>query len=128
MPEHLIRLRGGWEWQVGEGSVRRVTLPVVWPEGLATPFRLVRQFGSPGVLPGESVHLRMVNVMGLTNGLLNERPVILPPDFAGEFDRVVDDDLLTRNRLVLEVDPARFGGSTARGVPWGSIGLVIRPR
>ena len=58
MPDHMIRLRGGWELTDGQADRRRraeasgdlpvrLSLPVAWPGGSARRVRLVRKFGRP---------------------------------------------------------------------------------
>ena len=135
MPEHRIRLRGGWECQYREGEsegddarevVRRVALPLAWTADFPDRIRLVRHFGRPPVDPRiESVSLEMRNVAGLNVARINGGAIapamIVDPS---SWSVPLDGPLLPRNGLVLEVDLA-----TARGQPgeWGDISLLIRP-
>lgn len=129
MPEHRIRFRGAWDWHVREGEVefaRRVTLPADWPVDVASPFRLVRRFGRPPFDPAvETVRLELIAVPGLVAARLNGRGLGGPPEGAVVWSVPLDEPLLPRNVLVLEVDLGAFrdwpGG-------WGAIALVIAPR
>lgn len=130
MPEHWIRLRGGWEWQTGAADVdaaikRPVTLPIEWPLGQADPVRLLRRFGCPPIDPlRESLTLRLEKVPGLLAVQLNGRTLEGPlgetltyrlaPELIGP--------LLAKNLLILEVDPAR---ATRPGETWGQIALIV---
>jgi len=118
MPEHLIRLRGAWDW-LTEAGPRRVDLPITWPPGLAGPLVLSRRFQRPRVDPDrEALALRLGDVPGLIRARLNGDEVAGPA--AGE---VPLGNLPARNLLILEVDPAGLDEG-----PWGAIALVIRAR
>ena len=133
MPEHRIRLRGGWECHYREGDddapevFSRVDLPAPSAADLPARFRLTRQFGRPPVdLRNEGVTLVMRNVHGLKSARLNGRPITPSSTPGGEWSVDLAEPLLPRNGLVLEVEldePTR-----SAGVAWGEIALVIRPR
>ena len=120
MPEHVIRLRGGWERvdPLGRAEGPRVTLPLPRPGG---PVRLARSFQAPRVDPArEAVWLRVADAPGLRSVRLNGRD--LGPADGLEAARAyrLPADLPARNRLELAAEPASDG--------WGSIALVIRDR
>ena len=118
MPEHLIRLRGAWDWTAPDGP-RRVDLPATWPAGLAGPLVLARRFQRPRIDPDrEALALRLEAVPGLLRVRLNGVEIGGPA--AGEIPL---GDLPARNLLELEADPAGLGAG-----PWGAIALVIRAR
>ncbi len=133
MPDHRIRLRAGWECLYrapdGDGAevARRVDLPLPWPTDLPARFRLARTFGRPPVdLATETVVLELKDAPGLVAARLNGRPVELPQDGPADLDIPLDDPLLPRNGLILEVD---LGGvAEGSAFPWGAVSLVIRPR
>lgn len=127
MPEHLIRLRGGWEWHdLGDAppTPGRVSLPLVWPDRAAPRVRLARSFQRPPLDPArETLGLRLEAVAGLVWAKLNDRAPARPEPDADTLWLPIDDPLPPRNVLVLEVEP----GATGTG-PWGLVTLVIRPR
>jgi hypothetical protein len=130
MPEHQIRLRGGWQWhdpknQATDAS-RLVTLPIRWPSGVQGLVRLVRHFGSPPVdADNERIALRLENVPGLVAAQLNGRELTGNSDGGwhteAPFEIELRDPLAPRNMLVLDVDPP-----TPREGDWGHVSLVIR--
>jgi hypothetical protein len=131
MPEHEIRLRGGWDWLVREDDVevaRRISLPILWPPTPLAPFRLVRRFGRPTIDPDvESVRLELRSVPGLVAARLNEVELARPEGRAVDWLVPLPGPLPARNELVLEVDL----GPAARpveGEPWGLIALRIAHR
>lgn len=134
MPEHRIRLRGGWECHYRDGDdedapevFRRVDLPSDSAADFPARFRLARQFGRPPVdLRNEGVTLEMRHVDGLQSARLNGRSI--GPRMTPDPDWSIDlmEPLLPRNGLVLEVDFGEHGRPAAG--PWGEIALVIRPR
>src|SRR4051794_17271682 len=79
MPEHWIRLRGGWEWQPtarkGSGeSPQRMTLPCSWSAETPPAVQLSRKFQAPRIDPSqEALFLRLERVAGLVQILLNGR-------------------------------------------------------
>jgi hypothetical protein len=129
MPEHLIRLRGGWEWRdPGAASARRVALPMTWPAGLTAHVRLVRSFQRPTIDPArEALALRLESVSGLVAVWLNGRELARPDAGTTALCLPLDDPMPPRNVLVLEVDPTTPGRAGADPEPWGEIALVIRP-
>jgi hypothetical protein len=132
MPEHRIRLRGGWECHYREPDddegidvARRVDLPVATAAELPLRFRLTRHFGKPPVDPRvEAVALELRAVGGLRSVRLNGR-VVSVLDVSSELAIDLDPaELLPRNGLVLEFD--RTGLDLADDA-WGLVALVIRP-
>ena len=139
MSEHLIRLRGGWNWPPdpsssyaqGDGNTSEgepVTLPHSgpWPGGRTGRVYLTRSFGQPRFDPGsEMLSLRLERVAGLLSVQLNERE-IARPDPGTDILRVpLDGPLPRRNRLTLLLDLSTAGSSP---VAWGEIALVIAGR
>ena len=134
MPEHRIRLRGGWEchYRVDDDEaapevVRRVDLPAASAADFPARFRLTRQFGRPPVDPrNEDVTLELRNVAGLKSVRLNGR--LIAPGLEGGAGWSIDlaEPLLPRNGLVLEVELGDSGRSSPSS--WGEVALVIRPR
>ena len=121
MTEHLIRLRGAWEFQTSDGP-RRVDLPTTWPPGAPAPLLLARRFNRPRVDAGrETIGLLLEDVPGLLSVRLNDREVARPGPGSGTLEVPVEGMLTPKNLLVLEVDPAGV-----RAEPWGRIALVIR--
>jgi hypothetical protein len=128
MREHRIQLRGGWRRiDPGSGAAAAgwVTLPIRWPPGPAAPVRLLRDFGAPAIDPlRERLSLRFGRVPGLLAAWLNDREIVRPPLTAPILEIELEGVLTSRNRLVLEVDPAAEDPEAA----WGEIALVVRPR
>jgi hypothetical protein len=134
MPEHLIRLRGGW-LLLDPGAVppratgtaqQRVTLPITWPDeaGSAVAVRLVRSFGPPPLdRAHERLALRLADVGGLVSAALNGQEIARPAPGATALEIPLAFPLASRNRLVLEVDVTR-----ANHRPWGTIALVVSRR
>ena len=114
MPEHRIRLRGGWECHYRDGddedapeAHRRVDLPAASSAEFPARFRLTRQFGRPPVDPrSESVTLEMRNVDGLKAARLNGRPIAPTQSEDRAWSVDLAEPLLPRNGLVLEIDLA----------------------
>ena len=124
MSEHLIRLRGGWEFHMGE-SVRRLALPLTWPPGLVSRVRLVRPFNRPPIdLQSERLGLRLDDVRGLLAVRLNGRELARPAPGTSMLELPLDEPLPARNVLELDVAPE----TTVEPAAWGRIALVIRPR
>ncbi len=132
MPEHRIRLRGGWVCKgAGEpaSSEYRLALPHRWKPEDSGRFVLSRVFQRPPVDPDrEAVHLCMENVPGIRALSLNGSPIasirVERPVLEVELG-----DLRPRNVLVIEFEPVEQTGPTANGSDeWGHIALVIRPR
>jgi len=134
MPEHVIRLRGGWLWYDVEppadaaagGTGRRVALPIAWPEparAIRTAW-LVRSFGAPPLEdPRQGVSLRLEQVGGLRSARLNGRELARPAPGTNSLEIALPGSLPPRNTLVLEVDPR---GLEPGPEAWGLIALVIR--
>lgn len=128
MPNHTIRLRGGWRGQAASGaplseSTAWVRLPIVWPAGLSGPLRLERRFQAPPVANAETLAIAFEDVPGLVSIALNGRTLATAP-FALPAVRIGLDrrDLAPRgNLLTLEVLPER----SAPGQPWGCIALEV---
>ena len=133
MPEHRIRLRGGWECHYREGDdgdgpeiVRRVNLPITWTDDLPRKIRLIRQFGKPPVdLQVEVVSLELRNVYGLEVARINGRESTVATSSDDSRSIALGDPLLPRNGLILEINLAE---AQAREGEWGEIWLSIRPR
>jgi hypothetical protein len=131
MPEHRIRLRGGWECQYCEGVategpevIRRVNLPLESTYVFPRRFRLTRQFGRPPLdNRREAVHLDLRNVAGLIAARINGNPVAFV--WADDRDASINvaDPLLPRNGLALEFD--MDGARHDENRPWGEIALVV---
>jgi hypothetical protein len=128
--EHLIRLRGAWEWwdpaALGN-KPRRVNLPVLWPTGMPQPFRLRRRFGAPPFDPAkEDLVLRFEDVPGLRSAWLNGR-LLVGLESQRDLTQVSLVGLVERrNELELEVDPGGWAEAGPEAVPWGSVALVIK--
>ena len=86
MPEHRIRLRGGW-WCHGlsdSPSPAARQPATTWDPGQPGPVRLVRQFGCPAINRSrETVVLRLEDVPGLVAVQMNGCPVELPATGSG---------------------------------------------
>jgi hypothetical protein len=133
VPDHRIRLRGGWEsCPVGApAESERLTLPTNWGSVPSGRLRLTRRFGSPPLGPGRHVLLLILEkVPGIHSIRLNEREI---PHVSPESSRyeIPLDDLPARNVLILEVDPPIAQGPTDARTPagssgWGCIALVIQ--
>lgn len=125
--EHLIRLRGAWEFETnlgGEPITRRVDLPTVWPADVRSPFCLGRRFGAPRLDPArDEIFLRLEDVAGLRKAWLNDIPLDLSPATAGRISIAIGTGLNPRNLLVLEVDPSDWDQEP--GGRWGTIALAI---
>ena len=132
MPEHRIRLRGGWDCQYHEADdrdgpevIRRVDLPFAWTGEFPRRLRLTRQFGRPPVdLASEWVELELRGVPGLTSARLNGTAIEPESTAGGIWSIRLAEALLPRNGLVLDVER----GDDPEPEPWGEITLVIRPR
>jgi hypothetical protein len=132
MPEHWIRLRGGWEAVDLDDSLAvpiRIALPLSSTEEKAHRLQLRRRFGRPALDPqGESLWLRIDRVGGLYRLELNNRELPVAPAASGPIEiplRTISD----RNELVLEAcfEPSARARETCAG-GWGEIALLIRPR
>jgi len=123
VPEHLIRLRGGWELLDADdanSTPSPLTLPTAWaPHPAPRRLRLVRKFGAPAA---DRVRLALEAVEGLRAITLNGVPLAFDATSA---DRLVVDlpPLGDRNVLTLDVDLA--GPSTVPSPLWGRIALAI---
>ena len=132
MPEHWIRLRGGWEAVDLDDPLAepiRMTLPVSWTGEEPRRLRLVRRFGRPPLdLLSESIWLRIDRVSGLYRLALNDRELTISPAVNGPVEFPLG-TILDRNELVLEAffEPATRAIEAGTGI-WGEIALVIRPR
>lgn len=123
MPEHRIRLRGGWELEDPDAGAKAsvmMALPVVW-DASPSPrrLRLVRRFGRPR---SNRVRLVLENVEGLRSASLNG----LPLTFEGPSSGSISVDLPAldeRNVLTFDVEIGGADGGPA--TPWGSIALLI---
>ena len=128
MPEHRIRLRGGWflvDPSNPDAPPRRLTLPLASHPDPGRPVVLLRPFQRPPTDPArETLGLRLVSVPGLVEARLNDLPLTLVPMGTDGFRSVLGGDLPARNRLVLRVGP----DAPTDGPGWGDVALVIRGR
>lgn len=129
MPNHTIRLRGGWRGYEATGAALAgtaawVALPIVWPAGLSGPLRLERRFQAPPAVAGsEALAIVCEDVPGLVSIALNGRTLATAP-FSSTAIRVglARRDIQPRgNLLALEVLP----GPPDPGRPWGRIALEV---
>jgi hypothetical protein len=129
MPEHLIRLRGGWQWHdepATEGVIRLVTLPLVWPADAPGCVRLVRAFHRPPLdRRAATLSLRLEAIAGLVAVRLNQSELARPRAETSELTLPLDEPLPARNLLVLEVHPPDQADPRRGQQLWGRIALVI---
>jgi hypothetical protein len=136
MPEHLIRLRGGWLWlepqargRLPDPSMsRRLTLPLSWPQGNTGKgrVRLTRSFATPRIDPErEILLLRLEHVHGLVSAELNAREITRSAPGTTTIDIPLPYPLPCRNHLVLEVESPLPGVDVEK---WGVVALVIVTR
>lgn len=126
MPEHLIRLRGGWErLDAGETArTSRVVLPLVSTPEAPERLRLVRWFQTPPLEPGkETLWLRLDSVPGLISVGLNGAELAHGPFHESPLFLPLGDALPARNRVTLD---AEFPDPDGRPDAWGEVGLLIR--
>jgi hypothetical protein len=129
VPDHRIRLRGGWEYcPVGSpADSERLTLPTRWGSDRPGRLRLTRRFGCPPLDSNRQVLLLLLEqVPGIHSIRLNEHPI---PHVSPESSRyeIPLDGLPPRNVLVLEVEPPMAHGRTdIDASDWGCIALVIQ--
>ena len=124
MPEHVIRLRGGWTL-LGRGVEDRptkLTFPLTnLPESQGN-LVFSRFFQRPPLAnPGQTLWLELESVPGLKSITLNRQELARAnPD--GPIERLfLGNDLPARNQLVLRVD-----SNVRLEDCWGSIALVIQ--
>jgi hypothetical protein len=139
MPEHLIRLRGGWLCIEQGGlldldapasaSGPTITLPILWGEQACpqAEVRLLRSFTAPSLNSSrERLSLRMSAVGGLVAVQLNGQELARPTPGTTALEILLRDPLPRRNRLVLEVGlDAAVASREFPAQAWGSIALVI---
>jgi len=123
VPEHLIRLRGGWELRDHEAAISEptpLTLPIAW-EPHTSPRRLglVRKFGRPHT---GRIQLILEAVEGLRSMTLNGESLAFDASSDG---RLVVDLPPLRERNVLTLDVEIDAPSSDPSAPWGSIALSI---
>ena len=128
MPEHPIRLRGGWELHppTAGGVPEKVALPLDgWPPQWG-PARLVRRFQTPPLDPDrETLWLRLDAVPGLRAVTLNGHPLATDPLSGATVLLPLGAACSTRNVLELVVEPCRAAVDRDLS-PWGEIALVVR--
>lgn len=128
MPEHRIRLRGGWEVldSGGGGLPSRLTFPLkAFPDGVGR-VRLARSFQTPPLDPrSETLWLRLDAVPGLVSVLFNDRELARGPFGTAVLLLPLGDALPARNRITLDVAPCPGSGCPSEEFPWGEIALVI---
>ncbi len=130
MPEHLIRLRGGWEWadlDDRESRPTRITLPAHLHLSESRRLRLTRRFGRPPMdILTETLWLRLERVPGLKSIAINGAPVPLERLGASPLE-VALRELADRNLVELDVNlPASETAGHAIEPRWGEIALVVR--
>ncbi len=129
MPEHLIRLRGGWlrgDGEDGPDSMRRVSLPLEGPPVGRSRVILSRRFGRPPIDPGrECLALRLEGVVGLAGIRLNGRAMAVPPVGATDLELAPDELRPSGNLIVLDVLPPAGTPPEADDSRWGMVALVI---
>jgi hypothetical protein len=128
--EHVIRLRGGWEWidlDAPHPEPRRVALPLAGGLPAARRSRLTRRFGCPPIDANrESLWLRLEHVWGLLAIELNGELIGCEHN-AGEGIRIPLSNPLPRNKLVLVCCAIDLPGSLRGDARcWGEIALVVR--
>ncbi len=129
MPDHAIRLRGGWTLGVDGRPVDVPwTLPTDWAPNLSGPIRLTRRFGRPAVDSStQRLRLELRDVPGLRGLTLDGVALAIPPGGPDAFSIPLPPDAGPRLTLILDVDlpdpprPEIAGG-------WGAIALVIGER
>ncbi len=129
MPDHPIRLRGGWEsYRPGSTTVpERLTLPTRWDSDWPGRLRLLRRFGSPPIDPGQQALLLVLErVLGIHSIRLNDQEIPhVSPERSNYQIRL--DGLPPRNVLILEVEPpSSQGPMNDDDADWGFISLVIQ--
>lgn len=130
MPEHLIRLRKGWEsidLDATDPLPERITLPLSCGWGSPRRLRLTRRFGRPPLDPRiESLWLRLDCVPGLDSLRLNDRDMTFGPGVEGPIEIPLA-ELPDRNELVLEISGATVPSMEPGAIAtWGEIALLIR--
>jgi hypothetical protein len=128
LPDHLIRLRGGWESFTGEGAnavVACCSLPLSGSIPASLRVRLFRRFGRPRLQSAnQSLFLSLDHVPGLRSISLNG--AFLAFDKPGHHPlEIFLESLSERNELVLDVE---FPSDPDVSTRWGDIALVIRSR
>ncbi len=130
MPDHLIRLRRGWQLLDDEspGSLSRwVSLPTRWSAGpgrRAAPGPPVR--AAAAGLPVETLWLRLDRVPGLGPITLNGSDMPHQRRDGGLIEIPLP-ELGDRNELIVEVSLPETDPPGAEGLAeWGDIALVVR--
>lgn len=128
MPEHRIRLRGGWlliDTSAACASPRRLTLPLPGHPEPGHRVVLLRPFQRPPIDPArETLWLHLGSVPGLDEVRLNGVPFARPPAAPDGIWYNLGDDLPARNRLELHLGLA----APAEVSAWGDVALLIRSR
>lgn len=129
MPDHLIRLRRGWQLLDDEspGSPSRwVSLPTRWSAGPGRRVRLARRFGQPRLASLETLWLRLDRVPGLGPITLNGSDMPHQRRDGGSIEIPLP-GLGDRNELIVEVSLPETDPPSAEGLAeWGDIALVVR--
>lgn len=124
MPEHIIRLRGGWEWQSKSGESARLSLPIRRPLVWKGRRILYRYFHRPPIDPlAERLEIAIEATPGLLGVLLNGQALEFSRLLAPPLRIRLPDPLPTRNCLVLEVDFDLADDLNA--TEWGVIALAV---
>lgn len=132
MPEHLIRLRGPWEFRFPTDpgiEPIRLSLPADALPIAPNPMTILRQFGRPARGSASmTCSLRCESVPGLLTVHLNGEPLIeRSPENALSTDPIevpIATPLRPRNRLELTV-LGKAASFTSPERPWGSVALVF---
>jgi hypothetical protein len=130
MPEHVIRLRGAWEWtDLDDSDPRpmRIALPTYFDFTTARRVRLSRRFGRPPMKdPAEELWLRLERVTGLDSMTINGATIALQASLPDPLEIALR-ELMERNLLVLEVSlPSRESPTSQFDSRWGEIALIVR--
>ena len=126
MPEHVIRLRGGWTLLGREGEDQdrpdRLTFPLKnLPENQGS-LVFSRFFQRPPLTnPGQTLWLQLESVPGLKSIMVNRRELARANPQGPIEHLFLGDDLPARNQLILSVD-----SNVRLEEDWGRIALVIQ--
>ena len=124
MPEHKIRLRGGWLQIHPDRNTfgSWLTFPLAQFPNSPDDLRFARSFQRPPLDPErETLWLDLQSVPGLISIALNGRGLVREANPGHVESLPLGIDLPSRNQLILQVNP-----SIRPEQPWGVIALVIR--
>lgn len=130
MPDHLIRLRRGWEpcGATAGQPPRLFALPRPgFPEGPGAVTTLCRWFRSPPIDPAcETLWLRLDAVPGLIFVALNGVEIAHDPFRELPLTIPLGNDLPARSQLILGVGLLPDAERPPAGFAWGDVALVVR--